>query len=118
MNSWLDRRGARDQAAWLQAVAHWGDRLPLLRQAVLVSASRIRISQNLCCVLLYGTLPLAFLAQVAFMAATFASTSEIEQQFSILQMLSCGRKSSTTIAHLRDLMKVRLNGSKSLLVAS
>ena len=37
-------------------------------------------------------LALACLSQVGFMTATFASTSEIEQQFSTVQMLSSGRK--------------------------
>ena len=51
-----------------------------------------------------------FIAQVAFAAATFASTSEIEQQFSLVQMLSSGRKAKTSVSHLRSFLKCRLNG--------
>ncbi|CAE7887512.1 unnamed protein product [Symbiodinium microadriaticum] len=61
--------------AWLEAAKHWGDRLVVLRDAV------------------------------SFMSSVFASTAEIEQQFSLLQMLASGRKSHTTLVHLRDAMK-------------
>ena len=44
------------------------------------------------------------------MACTFASTAEIEQQFSLLELLSNGRKARTTTEHLRSFMKCRLNG--------
>ena len=51
------------------------------------------------------------------MSCAFASTAEIEQQFSLLQMLSSGRKSHTTLVHLRDAMKVRLDGSSAIATA-
>ena len=44
------------------------------------------------------------------MLALFASTGQIEQNFSLLQLFSSGRKSHTSPQHLLSLMKVRLDG--------
>ena len=115
----LIRRQGVVQHVWCEAVAHWGDRLPILREAALDLAPG-ETSMQLSLFLWFGVknwkprppslLALACLSQVGFMTATFASTSEIEQQFSTVQMLSSGRKARTSLSHLKSMLKVRLNG--------
>ena len=94
------RNGVGDNA-WLQAAGHWMEKLPLLREAVRSSDHGLLAQNSSAC------FAIACSFQVAFMAATFASTAEIEQQFSLVQMLSSGRKARTSVSHLKSFIKCR-----------